>query len=233
MSLNASPICEGLFPSFASFTISISASAGLYLVHEGGFFLNGFVEPAFPFFLEYFLAILSNNIMETKTKVEVTTLSKGEKISFRDPYVETYTGKRIYFDNITINDISIIDIAHSLSQLCRFTGHTKEFYSVAQHSVLVSDAQTTLAEKRAGLLHDATETYLNDLASPLKAFIKGCGYSDLEEEFHVVINNKFNVNDGMTPNNARRHNNSVGLGDSRRGCGCPGLYSCRGKPGDA
>tara|TARA_R110000796_G_scaffold164498_3_gene281357 strand:+ start:837 stop:1442 length:606 start_codon:yes stop_codon:yes gene_type:complete len=138
--------------------------------------------------------------MDTNTKTEVTTLSKGETVTFRDPYIETYTGKKIYFNKITINDISITDIAHSLSQLCRFTGHTKEFYSVAQHSVLVSDAQTTLAEKRAGLLHDATETYLNDLASPLKAFIKGCGYSDLEEEFHEVINDKFNVNDGMTPN---------------------------------
>ena len=136
--------------------------------------------------------------MEKNNLVKVTTVSsEEEKMGL---YVETYTGKRIYFDELKEEDISIIDIAHSLSQICRFTGHTKEFYSVAQHSVLVADAQTTLAEKRAGLMHDATETYLNDLASPLKRYLKGCGYSDLEDEFHKVINDKYDVNDGMTPN---------------------------------
>lgn len=135
-----------------------------------------------------------------KNIVQVTTLSQGEIDGFKDPYIETYTGKRIYFNKFSIDDISIIDIAHSLSQICRFTGHTKEFYSVAQHSVLVADAQTTLAEKRAGLLHDATECYLNDLASPLKATVDLGQYKELENKFHSVINEKFQVNDGMTPN---------------------------------
>tara|TARA_R110000772_G_scaffold173032_1_gene284952 strand:+ start:439 stop:1038 length:600 start_codon:yes stop_codon:yes gene_type:complete len=132
--------------------------------------------------------------------IKVTSYTKGEIKGLQDPYIETYTGKRIYFGNIEIDNILIMDIAHSLSQICRFTGHTKEFYSVAQHSVLVSDHQTTLAEKRAGLLHDATECYLNDLASPLKKYLSGCGYSDLEEDFHDVINEKYNINGGMTPN---------------------------------
>jgi len=132
--------------------------------------------------------------------VNVTTCTEGEIQGFQDPCIGTYTGKRIYFGNIKAEDISIIDIAHSLSHICRFTGHTKEFYSVAQHSVLVSDHQTTLAEKRAGLLHDATECYLNDLASPLKKYLSGCGYSELENEFHEVINEKYNINDGFTPN---------------------------------
>jgi 5'-deoxynucleotidase YfbR-like HD superfamily hydrolase len=131
--------------------------------------------------------------------IKVTTLSESEKNEMGH-YIETYLGKRIYFDNIKIENISIIDIAHSLSHICRFTGHTKEFYSVAQHSVLVADHQTTLVEKRAGLLHDATECYLNDLASPLKKYLSGCGYSDLEDEFHHVINEKFDINGGMTPN---------------------------------
>jgi len=133
-------------------------------------------------------------------KVEVTTLSEMEKKGFERPYVETYSGKRIFFDDFKVEDVTIIDIAHSLSHICRFTGHTKEFYSVAQHSVLVSDHQPTLAEKRAGLLHDATEAYLNDLASPLKAYIKLDGYKAVEDYFHDIINSKYHVNNGMTPN---------------------------------
>ena len=61
----------------------------------------------------------------------------------------------------------IDEIAHALSNLCRFTGHTTSFYSVAEHSCRVADL---LPEglKLSGLLHDASEAYLGDLASPLK-----------------------------------------------------------------
>ena len=130
--------------------------------------------------------------------VHVTTIS-NEELNM-DPYIETYSGKKIYYGNIKKEMISIIDIAHSLSQICRFTGHTKEFYSVAQHSVLVCDAQKTILEKRAGLLHDATEAYVNDLPSPLKTCVNLGDYKKLEDTFHYVINKKYKVNDGMTPN---------------------------------
>tara|TARA_R110000796_G_scaffold134681_1_gene250463 strand:- start:1745 stop:2371 length:627 start_codon:yes stop_codon:yes gene_type:complete len=130
--------------------------------------------------------------------IDITTVSK-EEIKM-EPYIETYTGLRVFFGDIKKEIISIHDIAHSLSQICRFTGHTKEFYSVAQHSVLVADAQTTLPEKRAGLLHDASEAYVNDLPSPLKACVDLGDYKNLENRFHAVINKKYRINDGMTPN---------------------------------
>lgn len=130
--------------------------------------------------------------------VDVTITSESEMGML--PYIETFTGRRLFYDNIQQDAIAMIDIAHSLSQICRYTGHTKEFYSVAQHSVLVSDAQTTLAEKRAGLLHDATEAYVNDLPSPLKACTDLGDYKNLENRIHAVINDKYDVNDGMTPN---------------------------------
>lgn len=130
--------------------------------------------------------------------VDVTITSKSELKM--EPYIETYSGYRVYFNDIHKDIISIYDIAHSLSQICRFTGHTKEFYSVAQHSVLVADAQTTLPEKRAGLLHDASEAYVNDLPSPLKACVDLGDYKTLENRFHYAINQKYKVNDGMTPN---------------------------------
>ena len=54
--------------------------------------------------------------------------------------IRTYTGR--YFDilNPQAKDVSIIDIAHALSQLCRFTGHTEFFHSVAQHRRLTPPA---------------------------------------------------------------------------------------------
>ena len=53
-------------------------------------------------------------------------------------WIETYSGKRFYILDPRPQDVDIVDIAHALSLLTRFTGHTREFYSVAQHSVLVS-----------------------------------------------------------------------------------------------
>lgn len=70
--------------------------------------------------------------------------------------------------------IRIEDIAHALAFLCRFNGHVRFHYSVAQHSILVAE----LVAARCGpelalsaLLHDAAEAYLGDLISPLKALL--------------------------------------------------------------
>ena len=81
-------------------------------------------------------------------------------------YMQLYS--RLFWPhNIKQNDISILDIAHSLSQQCRYTGHTKKFYSVAEHSLIVSD-YLPHPFKLWGLMHDAAEAYMCDLASPIK-----------------------------------------------------------------
>lgn len=79
----------------------------------------------------------------------------------------TYTGRSIDMAEPDQTEFHISDIAHALSQTCRFGGHTRQFYSVAQHSVLVS--QLVPVEYRLqALLHDAAETYCGDMVQPLK-----------------------------------------------------------------
>ena len=79
----------------------------------------------------------------------------------------------------------IEEIATALSKLCRFGGHTKEFYSVAQHSVLVSLCVDDEFAMEA-LLHDASEAYLGDVVRPLKQVLGG--YRDIEEQVQNGIN---------------------------------------------
>lgn len=105
------------------------------------------------------------------------------------PYTEipnsaivTFSGRVIEPLNPDPAQIDLEDIAHALANQCRFTGHTKEFYSVAQHSVLVS-YECAPEDALWGLLHDASEAYLADIARPVKKFTDwGSGYIRLERE---------------------------------------------------
>ena len=103
-------------------------------------------------------------------------------------FIQTFTGKLIDALNLDIDLIDIQDIAHSLSQQCRFNGHCKEFYSVAQHCVYVS-RQLPKEKKLAGLMHDGTETYLCDIPSPLKPFL--LNYKQLELNASKKIEEKW------------------------------------------
>lgn len=94
------------------------------------------------------------------------------------------------FKNPAVDMIFIEEIAQNLSQLCRNTGATKPFYSVALHSLIVSDI---VPEEFAleGLLHDASEAYLNDIAKPLKEILPD--YRKIEAKVNSVIAKKFNL----------------------------------------
>lgn len=112
-------------------------------------------------------------------------------------WIITYSGRRFYPMDPRTEDIFIEDIAHALSLLNRFTGHTKFPYSVAQHSWDVAEALNKWHDvdksiQLAGLLHDASETYVNDLARPLKRMLPD--YTAAENRILDVIDLKFNIN---------------------------------------
>lgn len=82
--------------------------------------------------------------------------------------------------------IRIEDIAHALSQQCRWTGHTSAFYSVAEHCLGVAVLQEDPDLRLTALLHDASEAYLADLARPIKK-APGLGEAYLEVEARLEI----------------------------------------------
>jgi hypothetical protein len=125
-------------------------------------------------------------------------------------WIQTYTGKEVDPLNPNIDDINIVDIAHALSNLCRYTGHCSVFYSVAEHSVVGAlelseyikyglDRFTYLGDVEKNILncqkqyflHDASEAYLNDIARPVKPNLPG--YKKIEEDLTKIIYQKFGL----------------------------------------
>lgn len=106
-------------------------------------------------------------------------------------YIVTYTGAQIEPLNPDPAQLHILDIAHALSNVCRFTGHTRAFYSVAQHCVHVSEI-VPAEHALCGLLHDASEAYLSDIARPVKHQPEfGVVYKAAEERLMLAIAERF------------------------------------------
>lgn len=109
------------------------------------------------------------------------------------PYIQTRSGEHLFLQSPDPWKITLEDIAHALSNLCRFTGHTSTFYSVAQHSVMVAhmvqDAGCNLATQRAALMHDAAEAFLGDVSSPLKSLLPE--YKELEDIWWRAVAHRF------------------------------------------
>lgn len=113
-------------------------------------------------------------------------------------WIQTYSGKKFWPLNPRPEDVDILDIAHALSNKCRFTGHCDRFYSVAQHSIAVYRSFSTAQENAnndafmLSLLHDAAEAYMPDIASPIKAHIPGI--PEMEDKILKCIVERFGIN---------------------------------------
>lgn len=112
--------------------------------------------------------------------------------------IVTYTGRVVDPLRLTTDKVNIIDIAHSLSNQCRFTGHVREFYSVGQHSVLcywfAGELGYPKPVRAQVLLHDGSEAYVADLARPVK-HAAGLGevYRAVETKVQEVVAAKFGL----------------------------------------
>lgn len=103
-------------------------------------------------------------------------------------WITTISGRKFHFSPVDPEEIFIEDIAHGLAHVCRWGGHVEEFYSVAQHSVIMSkltDAKFALV----ALMHDASESYIGDIVRPLKRMIPQ--YGVMEEQIMLAISVRF------------------------------------------
>ncbi len=94
-------------------------------------------------------------------------------ISTNAPWVHTASGRAVGLMRTSPADISIRDIAAHISKICRFSGACNSFYSVAQHSILVSNLVHEYGPQAAmyGLMHDAHEAYVGDITTPARRAI--------------------------------------------------------------
>jgi len=116
----------------------------------------------------------------------------------RDPFgrslvggwILTYGGRRVWPLEMVPEDVDLEDIAHALSMKCRYNGHCRKFYSVAQHSRVVSYHVPDHLAAHA-LLHDAGEYVLPDIARPIKSAI--AGFERVESRALEAIGRRFGL----------------------------------------
>lgn len=123
----------------------------------------------------------------------VWTVGQGLTDGFdsNSAWIQTYSGRRFNPIKPNYKAIVIQDIAHALSMQCRFSGHCREFYSVAQHSVLVS--HICGEDALWGLLHDASEAYVVDVPRPIKRSGKFQAYIEIEEMVQKAVCERFGL----------------------------------------
>lgn len=110
----------------------------------------------------------------------------------RGDYIQTFSGKKFWPLDPDPAAIRLEDIAHALSNQCRFSGHCRAFYGVAEHSVRVAWI-VPREHQRWGLLHDAAEAYLTDLSRPVKHLPEMAPYRDAEARVMAAVCRRFGL----------------------------------------
>ncbi len=113
-----------------------------------------------------------------------------KSVTDRGPVIQVTSGAPFYPFTPRPDEIKITDIANSLSYLCRYNGHVKKFYSVAEHSFHLSNVVEPEYALEA-LLHDAAEAYVGDLVAPIKRHIPE--FNKIETQIMRAIWYKFGL----------------------------------------
>lgn len=115
--------------------------------------------------------------------------------TLKSKVIKTFTGMFVDPLKMSEKDVDICDIAHALSNECRYAGHCPVFYSVAEHSLNTAYSvwleTESFAETFAALMHDASEAYLKDIPTPVKWRMKN--YVTAENRLSRVIEKKYGI----------------------------------------
>lgn len=130
-------------------------------------------------------APLSTGALKQHTKDDFGIIRKGG-------WIQTFTGKCYWPLDPRERDVCIEDIAHSLSMQVRYNGACLAFYTVAEHSEIVS-RMVSPANAFCGLMHDAPEAYIGDMVRPLKHRPEMSPFREWEELNWKVIANKYDL----------------------------------------
>jgi len=141
--------------------------------------------------------------MSSKEEISPTPESPSSAPDIRDflrgdTSFTTFTGRQFDPFDPQPEDIHILDIAHALSNTCRYGGMCQFYYSVAQHSGYVAQMAMDLNGTKTspdwplwGLLHDAAEAYIGDMPTPFKPFMTN--FDKVETDILRVIAEKFGL----------------------------------------
>ncbi|MEG3159360.1 hypothetical protein U1763_02485 [Sphingomonas sp. LB2R24] len=110
----------------------------------------------------------------------------------RGPTIMLASGRVFDFLDPHGSDFTIEDVAHGLAHVCRYAGQCRAFYSVAEHSMLVSDV--TVDHPYEALLHDAAEAFIGDVTRPLKQLLPE--YKVIEANVEDAVSKRFGMSDG-------------------------------------
>lgn len=107
-------------------------------------------------------------------------------------WIETYTGRMVTPVDPDPITLCVTDVAHALANKCRYSGHTRRFYTVAEHSWLMAEYALAKGDResaRWALIHDAVEAYLPDVPRPLKPFL--ANWKELEANMERAVKEHF------------------------------------------
>lgn len=116
---------------------------------------------------------------------------KSTEDRFTGGFIKLINGKNFYFDKLNVEDLNIEDYAYAMAKINRFTGHTLFPYSIAQHSILMSEnCREDLA--LPCLLHDMHEVIVGDHSKPVKDYVQG-NLKLLEKRVEKAVHDHFNI----------------------------------------